>query len=412
MTRGVLVVAFALVLTAGAMGAAVGITLADPSAPENVTPTASPMENEPERLAVPAPTATGYSTAPADPTAASSMEFQQLAASYEANRIQEHVAREPHPREKINLTAQAVERLATDLDDLYAAEQAAYEAYAAGEIDESTFGLQLARLHASAVAIDHQGEGIRRAISNIEAHGRQSELNILRGQLRRTHMEVRAFQGPVGEQLTTHVTGEIRAETTFWYAGSETGYELSAQRGNAYARQSYISTNRDREGGAIFTNTADGEALLWKQYPWLEANRLAESSDLSGSLFWSIVEHPAGVSKIHLDADTELPFRETVELHVPTIETYQAANTTVDTIAVTVDATFPGGPAAVSVRDEVTGEPIADAVIHIDGVAIGETRGDGTAEYIAPSGSYVLVVEVGAAQIELSVDGGTSSSHD
>lgn len=373
-------------------------------APAPLTPVAPAGDNTSERLPVANETArtAGVALSP-DPAAATSMRFDRTRATFAAYELQEEVRSTTDSDDQLNMTAAAIDDLAAERDELYEAERTAYEAFAAGDIDGTTFAMRLARVQSRAAALDAKADELRVAIGAIDATDRRADVNVRRGRLRRVHMDVQSFRGPVGDHLLDAIAGAGTGGERVRVASTSDGYEAAAVTGSTYVREAYAAPNRARDGDAVFRDSEAALARTSTLYPRTFADAIGQEIDMSGGLFWSSVEHLQGTTVMYLDATTNMSFREAHELNLGTLEYRPVTSATADGLTVTVERTYPGGPARVRVTDASTGAPIQDVAVAVDGQPVGTTGAGGIARTVAPTAASNVTVTAADTIVELDV---------
>ncbi len=390
-------------------GVATGMVLAGTDAAastheRNVSVPVAPFDfHSSERLAIDPDASRSIGQMSVDPIVATSIEFTRLASEYEANRAQQRIAAGDTGSEQVEAASEELDRLQAELDELYATEAAAQEAVSAGEMDARTFAYRATQMHTTAAAIETRANGLWTGLGTIRAADNQSEVNVMRGQLRQLDMDAETFRGAASGSVAARIAGDPSVPGYVRVASNEDGYEFATVTDDTYERQAFIAQNRDRETAERFDSSEEALAVSSELYPWIWEESIGAESDMSGELFWNSVQHPHGVTVTYFDGSTKLPFRESLALNLVNVPTVEAASESVAGAEISVDRTYVGGPATVSVVEVETGSGVDEATVVIDDTVSIETGSDGQATFIAPGPEFDVNVRTDNADTNLSV---------
>jgi hypothetical protein len=258
-------------------------------------------------------------------------------------------------------------------------EQAAREAFVAGDIDAETYLVAVGRIHAEARSLE---QFLGEPATTGTLYSLASPHEGLRPQISRARARLQSVVGPVRERVAGVVTGDrdrVRVHVT---VGN--GVMLSTIDGGQYVRETYRPDNVDSETSADY---GDPISFVEETYPWTANNSRAPSYSLLGNyaVFFT-TNHDHGELAMYADVTTNRVYVErqwkTLSGLPATFETTSAANNT----TLLVSRTYAGGPVKLRVEN-ASGEPL-DAAIRIDGDTVGETGFDGELWVLSPAGEY------------------------
>ena len=359
-------------------------------------------ENTTSRLSLPGETESEYPST--SPDFAATLGADDTALRDEQNRYRvDHEWASLTNQERVDLletvSADSLERVET----LEREEQAAIDAYLAGELDDRA-------LIRTLVQIDHEAGSLAETLATLESRG-EPVAGFSTEELEGAMAELDTRQGPVRELAAQRLYGvDDEPRTTLSTVGTD-GVVLSTIDGSQYLREASQFDNRDRSLSPVLESNRDGLDAAAELYPWVfdgqDAHPRTDTSYFgSHQLIFIDVRHPQGQLLTYLDTGTADPFREVQRLSLDSLPTHPVDETWEnDSIALSVNETPHDGPIELTVTDPETGEPV-DADVRIDGAEVGETGDDGTLWLPVPPTVYELTVESDDATIDATLDGG------
>ncbi len=394
-----------LLIGAGVAGANVVGPLGFETLPEseNPRPIAPQDFASTERLVLAEPDAiTTNGAVAADPTAATSHSFNGLGASYRGYAVAAEMGAANGSQEELAVVEAELTRLRGEITGLLERERRLRNQVARGELDGDVFLNELAYLHLRSERIDAELESLADSIRGVTAPVTQDNAQQLRGEVSQAQLEVRTLRGPVTERAARGILTESAPLESVVMLVGETGYVLSTIDGGLYLRQSLAAENRQRGVGTGFSDIDEARALRADLYPWTVAEAV-ESEDIPrGEIYASTINHPHGTTRMFIDSGTERPFRDHHELDLFSLPTREVTNEVRDGLSITIDRTYPGGPAQIVVLRE--GEPVADAAVAVDGHRVGRTGENGARWFVAPGTYFVVTVVEDADVVSIPVD--------
>lgn len=267
---------------------------------------------------------------------------------------------------------------------LHAREQAAIDAFNAGEIDAQQFLVRLAAIDAESRALQD------RLVALDRLAGETADYDIDRTRLAEVRFELRTLEGPVRERAARALSAEASAVRVFVETGPE-GIVLATVDDGTYMREAFRGAIRTRE-----STIAPARALnvTSKTYPEIWKSRLTEGVQATGSgeTYVVTVPHARGELTAFVDGGTERVFKEFQTRPLDTYLNRTAATTVKDGLRLVVNRTYPGGPLRIALWDAETGQPVNATVTISQGTqestVLGRTGEDGVLWTVSPRGQY------------------------
>lgn len=177
---------------------------------------------------------------------------------------------------------------------------------------------------------------------------------------------------------------------------SENGYSLSTIEGDMYVSETVRFDNRDADAPNQFENLSNAETIdrVTEHYPWAGSDQGWSEFHDSGeeNLYITNMEVDRDQLKVYLDGGTGDVYREAQELSLESLPEADNRTWTDDWLELRLTETPADGPAAVTVAETRTDDPVT-ATITIDGTEIGQTDEDGTLWFVPPTDEYELTAE-------------------
>lgn len=280
----------------------------------------------------------------------------------------------------------AIDRVARAEADLGDRQAAAVDAHATGALSTRALLDELLAVATLAREYDRRLErldGLARETPGFSAPPRLDELQL----------RLETYRGPVRSAALATARGE-RPTTTIRVASTTDGVVLATIDDDQYLRESLRRDRLDRDGGTVSSEAAI--ALATDRYPETTALRQPDAFG-AGAVQRVTVPHDRGRLRAFVSGGTTAVFAEHQRIDLEAFRGDATVSTTADGFAVDVHRSYPGGPVAVTVRDESTGEPLEGVTVTRsvgdgDSRPIGETDGDGVVRTLSPDAPYRITV--------------------
>lgn len=287
-----------------------------------------------------------------------------------------------------------------EADALRERRQAAIEAYNRGELTTQQFLVELATIGARADAYEARVSTLQELAKETEGWGNHG-VSRVRSRIESVRYQLRALGGPVADRAAATVRGTAPPTRVFVTTGPQ-GYELATITNGTYVREAYRGFVRKNNAAASLTPSAAAD-VVGESYP----NVMRESGDPavigSGSTYVVTVPRDGGSLTAFVDSESERVFREHQRVPFESFDTQSLETNVKSGLRLTVNRSYPGGPARVYVTDAETGEPV-NATITVSqngaqGVVVGRTGDDGVLWTLSPRGEYTVVANAGGTSI-------------
>ena len=309
----------------------------------------------------------------------------------------------------------AIDRVSRAEADLGDRQAAAIDAHATGAL--STQALLDELLTVSILAHEYD-----RRLERLDALARETAAFSTPPRLDELQLRLETYRGPVRAVALATARGD-QPTTTIHVESTTDGVVLATIDDDQYLRESLRRDRLDRDGETISSETAI--ALATDRYPETTALRQPDAFG-AGAVHRVTVPHDRGQLQAFVSGGTTAVFAEHQRIDLEAFQGDTTVSTTADGFAVDVHRSYPGGPVAVTVRDESTGEPLEGVTVTRsvgdgDSQPIGETNANGVVRTLSPSAPYRITVvdEPRVAVVDqvrplttprLTTDGGTSSA--
>lgn len=269
-------------------------------------------------------------------------------------------------------------------DALVNREQAAFHAYAEGNITTDAVVRRLARIDARAREIEATLSLVRSLTRRIPTRDFQGRITTVRG-------EVEPLRGPVRQRVAQSLAGE-RGATRVHVVAAETGVVLSTLADGQYVREATDWWHRNATGDRRLETSIDALNRAGDLYPWVVSQRGSNRVDWRGTGIWRWeATHSQGRLTSYIDASTRDAFRETQRLRVADMPTTMVLASTGSGLRVELQRTYPGGPLRVLVEDAAT-DAVVDARVSVGGHELGHIGADGLVVTLEPRPPYTVNV--------------------
>lgn len=369
-----------------------------PEATAASDPVSSPDINTSARLELPEndTVRSGAETTVIDVGATIHGESDRLETRYYEHRLDERLGAADSDEERRAILREELSRIDDEVSALRTRERTAYAAYANDNIGERELLIEFARIHVAARALEGPLQDLDRRATAVPGITLSEEVATLES-------ETTTLQGPVRERSARTLTGDadpirVHVET------SENGVVLAMIDGDVYVREVYRSDNRDPLGDDQFNGELE-EVLdrTTELYPWVSERSARHIGDEGAGLYYVIAHHPHGSLTVYYDGATRDVFREEQLLRPERMPSIEAANETDQGLEMSIERTYPGGPAKVTVIDAASGDPV-NASIRISGRTVGDTGNDGELWFVAPRGVMSVSASVGPEMVSITLE--------
>ncbi|MFB6196933.1 MAG: hypothetical protein ABEI52_01520, partial [Halobacteriaceae archaeon] len=317
----------------------------------------------------------------------------QVSYSNASTRLKRYLIRQrfnaintPEGRRKylVNLS-QAVLEEATQL---LIREKESRQRFQSNRIDAGHYLVILGELHAQA--------GNLRAIIN-EINGLRQQLPESGEQIQRSLLIATAklitLRGPVRSRALHGVLGGQSQGRTF-VGVSQRGVVLASIINGDYVHESSFDTEYQPSTLEI----GEASEIYKNYYTWGWDSSSARISGLIVA-FSSSFAYDHGVVESYLDGTTGTVYREIQRKDISALPSGSATSVSREGLTLVVNRTYPGGPLRVSVH-HASGAP-ANAVIRINGTAVGSTGSDGVLWTIGGDAQFAVIADTGETQLTL-----------
>ncbi|USZ70477.1 DUF7096 domain-containing protein [Natronosalvus halobius] len=376
----------AVTLVAAAPGSSTG---AEPQSTVLTTPHDSTgpfleLENTANRLTVPEESKRTYTSPTRDFGTAVASADDEVRADADHFAFEQAFDETTDSNERADLIDASRDRMETRVQALEERERQAVQAYANGTITEQEFTQMVLRNYNEANELERQYRDLYEYVDRVPGY-RRSRINPTAGAIATHQSQARAV---IAAASTADRSPMVTVET------SAEGYRLSLVSGGQFYQEVTRLDLRDRNGESQFGSFSEAESHAAERYPWAldNANSYQFSATASPHLYLTEISHPHGELYSYIDGATEAVTREHQSLVVSRLPIEHQNTWERDTVAITLNRTPGDGPAEVRVTDLETGEPV-EAIIRLDGVAVGETGDDGHLWLATPAGDYEIEVE-------------------
>lgn len=315
-----------------------------------------------------------------DPAGASAVTTARLRGEFETERLRERftsVASEEARRFVIeNTTA----RLEAEITALKSRQQTALDAYNSGEISATAFVREL-------VAIDTTASELGTTIDQLYTYDSAVGTPVPERDIARMKAELIPLQGPVRDQLGTHMADGTprRVHLTTAADGLVLSTIIEGEFSTRYLREALVgSAFDDRFTDKPISITNDFVPRLEELYPWVFGSDRRSNTALTNEpyyvqagIYGMAVNHPHGGSGaddlvVYYDADTDAIFREIQRKDVNTVPT-ESVTTSNEEYRLVVETTHADGPLGIRVENATSGDTV-EAGVYLDGESLGITN--------------------------------------
>lgn len=266
-------------------------------------------------------------------------------------------------------------------------ERTAIEAYTAGEIGPRELTIRLAR-------VSMQSQLLRERLQIVRDEAEETPEFSVGSRANNLDFQLRTYDGPVRNHVKSVLEGEQPPVRVFVEAGGG-AVVLTTLYDDTYVREASIPDRRDRSTtGSI--GLEEAENVTFANYPEIAANRGGADSLGSDGLFIVRVPHTGGELTTYVDGGSERVFQEHQRISVGNVTGHEPVGDVQEGLNVTIDRSYPGGPARVTVVESDTDEPIVGATVTVGDAdrseVVGTTDADGQHWVISPREPYLLTV--------------------
>lgn len=358
--------------------AAEDVGVATPArSPSSDQPTATDGLALPERLELSSVAADGTGVAAPDAGTAIRLDGLEADSAYEQYLLEERLDRADTDEAQRGVLEDAVESSNATVRAYREREREARQSYESGDLSASQFLRELSVVDAHAAAEEqtvtaiHDSAG-RFAISGIRP---RAEAFLAQLQVRQGSIRADAASSIVAEQSSMDV----------YVASGGGGTVLATTQGSSYERE---ATRDDRhvatlDWGIDSDSVWDLKDELYPRFTSTDGFTSIIGSTTERHIYRASGSHDHGELVSYVDAHSESVVREDQELRLgeqfPTLGPQNATN---GSTTVSVERTYPSGPAKVTVFED--GAPASDEIVRVDDDPVALTGDDGEAWVILP----------------------------
>jgi hypothetical protein len=365
-----------------------------PSTPENNTTRRLPLTGEVRE---------SYTSVKLDFGGAMALSAQRVQSEYQVPLVTTQLEAVQTRDARTAIVNDYLDAVDEEMDQLYAAEEAAVARYHAGEISAETLLVRLAVIDLRARAIESALDRIRARATPIQ---RSTEFRF-----ESVRLELGGFETDVRRHVATAATGERKgAVNPLHVRASETGVVVGMLDGETYHRNAIRFDHRRPGDVDIFDGDADAyRQRVQQQYNWSfdrAVGRIEFGFYIDRDLYSVTYPHPQGSLSVYTDGATRKTFREHQAFVIERLPKHDPLAVTVNNVSVSVRQTLEGGPALVNVSRPAVGNASAqplDAVVRVDGYTVGRTNEDGELWMLVPSDGYEVTVVHDGTTVNVSV---------
>lgn len=390
-TRPALLALVVLLLAASATVAVAAALPADRDAPADATPVVRDQVNATNYLDIERGEVerAGYGDSSLDVGAAVQMDVERLRGDYERRAFDAAYADSTQRTDRLRAE---VDRLDARADALAARQDRVVEAYNAGELTTAQFLRELAVVDVTAREVDAQLQRLEDRPDVLLPSALENRVFAIQTDLIPLTGEARALAAAA-------LRGERPGGGTY-VVTAERGFVVASMDGDRFVREATLPENHGPAGQDNFVTDEDPTGVnnandrARELYPWTYANSLP-GLQRKATVYTVSLDHPHGSLVTYLDGASTDVFSERQTLRVDRLPTESTANLT-GSVALRVNRTYGTGPMRVAAADPVTGESL-DAVVVVNGDAVGRTGADGAVWTVTPQESVRIRVYTGVA---------------
>lgn len=272
-------------------------------------------------------------------------------------------------------------------EELRTAERRAYELHSEGRISSRQLLIRLARIDREATALAENASVIGDAADDVGGLSVNSDLGVLR-------LELRTLRGPVRERVGEVLRGAAPSTRVYVRTGDE-GVELAAVVGDRYVREVYDGTRRVENQNNRIAVDRIGD-VLQDSYPLIyrRANGMfgtLQDQRQASPIFAAQMEYRTGSLVAYIDRGNAEVFREEQYVRLNRSPPTAPRTVTQSNLQLTVYPSYRGGPALIEVENARSGSPVrADVTFTEDDGStqlVGRTDRQGRLWAVMPNGS-------------------------
>jgi hypothetical protein len=322
------------------------------------------------------------------------------AAQIETFAVVEEVQRTEGTAERQRRIETAFDTIEQRTATLHEREQAAIQAYGAGELTPRAFLIELARIDARASALQS-----RRA-SLLEIASRSEEIELDQGRLAVLERRIDSLTGPVRDRARAVLEGQV-ASSRFFMATGPDSLVLSTIINETYRREAF------RGGRYTLTGSTDigpetALDIAAESYPTLWELR-QNNTDVVGSQgnYLVRIPHKRGLLQVFVDGDSRAVYKEFQTRPLGSFENSSTKTATRDGLELSANHTYPGGPLRLQLVNTETDRPVdANVTLAQNGAEselLGRSGDDGDMWTLSPEGEYTITAIRGNSVVVLTI---------
>ena len=281
---------------------------------------------------------------------------------------------------------------------LYDRQVAAIEQHASGAMTDQELLDEL--LATAALAAEYDAR-----LDRLDTLARQTPGGNAPARLDELKLRLAVYRGPV-RAIALDAAQANRAPPTIRVESTPTALVLATIDDDHYVRETLRTDRFDRDGGGDGNSDGDGNSgdisseaaidIAVESYPETTDRRQPDAFG-AGGIHRITVPHDLGTLQAFVSGGTGTVFAEHQRITLEAFTGGDPVSTTEDGFDVAVHRTYPGGPVAVTVRDESTGEPLSDITVtrsvgDNDSEPVGDTNAEGVVRLLSPAEPYRITV--------------------
>lgn len=394
----VVVGAALLACSAGALALESGVTVgATDSAAVDAQPEGVAGLDLPERLELESLSAHGTASVGPDAGRAIQQNGSALDAAYRQYLLEERLERASSDEERARVLDASIEASNETARQLRERERAAVADYQSGDLSAAQLAGELGLIDARASqeldvvsATDDRAQELGIPGVGPRAEAFTAQLQIRQGELR----------AKAGESIVADAEPH-----RFYVASGDSGIVLSTIDGATFHREANRHDNHVAtvEQGVRKERGQDLPEELYPRFSEFAGFTRKSWEDTERHVYRASGEYDYGSIDSYVDAHTEAVARENQILRLnDRLPTQPARNVTADNVTLSVERTYPTGPARVTVLND--GEPIEGATVSVANESVATTDADGRAWVVEPYDTPEIATTVDGTRVATSDD--------
>ncbi|MFB6069190.1 MAG: hypothetical protein ABEJ90_04605, partial [Halobacterium sp.] len=387
-----------LVVASATAGLAAAGSVSAPAAP--VEPGDDPVvgvsENSTRVLLLTNADAAAFAEPSASVTDALSSGHTSLTATFSHLRVDARLEAARNASQRRTILVNATNWAESRVNALLQREQEARAAFQAGEITAAEYVQTLGTIHAKATELERY-LGSPASGTGLYGYAESNDLEAITTRINLLRLQLATLSGPVRGRIAAVVKGDRESLRVHVTTGN--GIMLSTLEDGTYVRETVRQDNFDEARSSTHLSSTE---LMRSLYPWAFNNTKGYSLSFFGAYgYFFEIDHQYGSVSSYVDWSTTRVFVEYQEKNLDQISPVYEYTASANNTTLLVSRTYAGGPVNVRVEN-ATGAPL-DAMVTLNGTALGETGADGELWALSPAGEYPVRVVSGDVRLAVNV---------